>query len=208
MNDKIKSYIKHLNAGKVIAYPTETLWGLGANAYSEQSVDKVYQIKGRPQGMAVSILIHSYEQLEELADLSSQQVEFLKATWPKPLTAVIAVKSSKLAPQIVNGGYIGIRFANHPFLEEILPQLDFPLTTTSANRTGEPAAQKRDDLSWLDDPEVIVIEDFEVTSQNSLGSTVVRFTMEKTQILRQGDLEYRELKELCEEFGLPVPAEA
>ena len=127
--DKIK---KILENNQVIVYPTDTLYGLGADATSEEAVKKVYQIKQRPPDMPISVLVSDFEMLQKYADINEQQMKILKEKLPGPYTFILKPKI-KLP---VAKDTVGFRIPDH-WCILIAKRFGKPITTTSANIHGQ-----------------------------------------------------------------------
>jgi L-threonylcarbamoyladenylate synthase len=146
------SIIKHVSearalikAGKVIAYPTEAVYGLGCDPFNQQAVEKILSLKQRNSSQGLIILISNWEQLAPLiAPISLEQQQKLKSTWPGPVTWIFP-KSTDI-PKFVSGEHesIAIRMSAHPLANEIC--LDGPIISTSANIHGKAPAVNLLDL--------------------------------------------------------------
>lgn len=126
-----------LRAGTLVAIPTETVYGLAANAFDENAVRSIFSAKGRPFIDPLIVHVHSLEQLETLADVSHPAVEKLaNAFWPGPLTLVLPKKST--VPDIVTAGEptVAVRMPAHPLARKILQAAEVPLAAPSANPFG------------------------------------------------------------------------
>jgi L-threonylcarbamoyladenylate synthase len=125
-----------------VIYPTETVYGLGADAFSENAIIKVYEAKKRPLSMPVSIAVSDFEMLAAVAVVEERMEGFLQAFLPGPVTVVLRVKHS--VPEILTGGtgMIGIRIPAHEEALRLIERFDSPITATSANLHGakEPAS--------------------------------------------------------------------
>jgi L-threonylcarbamoyladenylate synthase len=176
---------KHLINGGMIAYPTETLWGLGVNALNEKAVEKLFQLKGRETTKAMSILVANPSQVSQWAEVSDLSQYLMSEFWPGALTLVLPLKDKKLLK--VSGGLetIGVRCSSFSLLRKWLYRLDFPLTTTSANQSGQANPTSKKDLNWLPKDVQIVDGPF----FKSKGSTVIGVTDNKIHYFREGDLD-------------------
>jgi L-threonylcarbamoyladenylate synthase len=126
-----------LKSGKLVAIPTETVYGLAANALDEEDVLAIFKAKNRPHFDPLIVHVHSYSQLEELtASFPPSAVKLAEAFWPGPLTLILP-KATKV-PDLVTSGlqYVGVRMPRHPLTRELLTNLDFPLAAPSANPFG------------------------------------------------------------------------
>lgn len=124
-----------LQRDNVVAIPTETVYGLAANAFSETAVNRVFETKGRPSYNPLIIHIASFEQLDPLiTELPERAIAFAQAFWPGPLTLLLP-KSNRVSDRITAGKpTVAIRMPKHPLARKLLNQLEFPLVAPSANR--------------------------------------------------------------------------
>ncbi len=181
--------------GGVIVYPTETIYGLGANALDPKTVDKVYGIKKRPKSNPILVLIPNRISLEELVTGIPDTAELLMDKfWPGPLTIVF--KASPIVSPILTAGSgkIGIRLSSDDFCRELLSICRIPITSTSANLSGEP---NPDSIGIINkrvlDSVDLVIDAGKLTSQTP--STVVDVTKGKVELLREGAIPFEKIRE-------------
>src|SRR3989344_5673474 len=134
--EAINEAVEVLNRGGVVVYPTDTLYGLGANALNPEAVEKVFAIKGRELGKPLPVIVKNMMWAEELANISSRNKEILNKAWPGKFTAVLTNK--KIIPEVLNSGVksIGMRIPDFVFTDKLLGKFGYPLTATSANVPG------------------------------------------------------------------------
>jgi L-threonylcarbamoyladenylate synthase len=120
----------------LVVYPTETVYGLGADAFSDEAILKVYEAKKRPLSMPISIAVADFDMLNAVARVEPGMQEFIEAFLPGPVTVVLAARSC--VPEILTGGtgMIGIRMPAHALALELIAKFDTPITATSANLHG------------------------------------------------------------------------
>lgn len=147
-----------LENGGVVLHPTETCYGLAADIFYPEAVEKIYLLKEMPRHKPVSIMVASLEQAEEFGEFSASARKLARAFWPGPLT--IIVKRRPALPAYINPGIdsVGLRCPDHDFTLEMLRRFEEPLVTTSANRTGEPQAY--DVETFLEDRIEVLHPDF------------------------------------------------
>lgn len=179
--------IHALTEGEVVAFPTETVYGLGANAYCDAAVQKVYQAKGRPSDNPLIVHCHSLSQIQEiLGSVSEDFQQLAEQFWPGPLTLIVEVPEG-IFPKSVTGGLstVAFRVPNHPVALDLLKGLSFPLVGPSANLSGKPspttAAHVLHDLSGR----IAGVLDGG-TTQVGVESTVVDLSVTPPMILRPG----------------------
>lgn len=193
--------VDFLNNREVVAFPTETVYGLGAVATDEVGVKKIFAAKGRPSDNPLIVHIGT---LEEVSLYTEQIPEVAKkcmnAFWPGPLTLILQAKPNVLAPSVMAGlQTVGIRMPNHPVALQLLQTIKKPLAAPSANRSGKPSPTKAshvyEDLAGL----IPCIVDGGMTGIG-VESTVLDVTLEQPVILRPGGV----TKEMLEQVIGPV----
>jgi L-threonylcarbamoyladenylate synthase len=134
---QIEDAVRILKHDGLVVFPTDTVYGLGADAFSEEAILKVFVAKNRPLSNPISIAVSSRDMLDGVARVEKAAELFIERFLPGPVTAVLPAK--KTISEILTGGtgMIGIRFPGHPVALELISTLDSPITATSANRTGE-----------------------------------------------------------------------
>lgn len=176
-----------VQAGGVLAIPTETYYGLGANPFDGAAVARLLSIKGRPDGKPILILIGDQAQLQDLVTNVSPAAQVLMdAFWPGPLTLVFSASSRLPTPVTAGTGTVGVRYTSHTALAELLRQIG-PLTGTSANRSGELPAQTAAEVERTIGTMVDVIIDGGPT-QGGLPSTVLS-VCDGVRMIREGPIE-------------------
>lgn len=180
--------IETLLAGGVSVYPTETLYALGCDATNPAAARRVADIKDRPQGKPLPVIIDSMQMLEDVAvDLDDTLVRLAEAFWPGPLSVLVESQVT-LAPEVRDAdGYTSVRWTPHPLAVRLCREVGVPLVATSANISGRPAPARPADL----DPELmeLVDESLLVRPWPSGGdpSTLVRIGPDGSlQVLRPG----------------------
>lgn len=175
-----------LKAGGTVAFPTESFYGLGADALDPEAVARVFRIKGRAESNPVLVLVDSVERALSLVEAAGTEVRDLMARhWPGPLTLVLPA-GAVVPPAITAGtGTVGVRVPGHPVTLALLRAASRALTGTSANRSGEPPPSHADEVARQLPGLVDVILDGGPTAGGT-GSTVADCTVWPPRILRQG----------------------
>ncbi|MBD3251268.1 threonylcarbamoyl-AMP synthase, partial [Candidatus Uhrbacteria bacterium] len=133
----IRAAVSCLNEGKVLSFPTETVYGIGADPRVATAVNRMFTIKGRDEGKPIQLIAASWSQVEALAELSVEEKRFLKRFWPGPLTVLLTLKKGVcLASRVSPNRMIGIRITPDPFLQRLIKRFGHPIAATSANRSG------------------------------------------------------------------------
>ncbi len=175
-----------LARGELVAFPTDTVYGLGADAFNDQAVRKLYLAKGRSHEKAIPVLVANLEQFVDVVDRTTlTAMRLVEKFWPGPLTIILG-QASGLARSISAHGTVGVRIPDHPIARELILEAG-PLAVTSANRSGEPEACTAEDVETNLGPQVHLL----VEGGRTLGgqpSTVVDCTQDPPKILRAGPI--------------------
>jgi L-threonylcarbamoyladenylate synthase len=169
----------------VIIYPTETLYGLGANPLYPEAMKRLYEIKAREATKPIPFLIKDQQMLETLVEeIPSIARELMERYWPGPLTLIFRARQGLLPPLRGENNTIGLRISAHPIARRIVEALDAPLTSTSANPAGEGDLIDCERIAQLFKDQVdLIIDSGKVPGT---GSTVVDITVSPPRIVRQG----------------------
>lgn len=183
-----------IRRGGTVAFPTETVYGLGADGLNPEAVRKIFEAKERPPGNPLSLLVHSREDLEKVAKhIPEKAFRLMDAFWPGPLTIVLEKKD--IVPEITSGNLpsIGLRMPDHRIPLELVKRAGTPLAAPSANLSGKPspslAAHVLADLTGRIDA---VIDGGGAAI--GLESTVIDMTVEPPVVLRPGAVGIAELE--------------
>ncbi len=192
-----------LRQGGVVAYPTETVYGLGVDPFREEALARLYALKGRPAAMPVSLLVRDTTMLEALAqDLLEPARLLIEAFLPGPLTLVLAARPG-LPPGLTAGtGKIGVRISSHPLAGHLFACYPSPITTTSANPTGRPEARDAGRVLSYFPEGVDCILDAGPLAGGPI-STVVDAAGETPVILREGAITAAQIAAVVERARVP-----
>jgi L-threonylcarbamoyladenylate synthase len=181
-----------LRNGGVIGYPTETVYGLGVDAYNEGALQKLFEIKGREVGKAISLLVGDVQMLEEVTSrIPPTALNLIKDYWPGALT-IIFEASRKCSP-ILTGktGKVGVRISPHIVPRKILEALKRPMTSTSANLSGMSSLSDPQDVYRVFRKKIDLIIDGGKTRENG-ESTVIDVTVSPPRVLREGIVQLKD----------------
>lgn len=183
-----------LRRGEVIAFPTETLYGLGADALNPAAVEKVYRLKGRDPANPIPVLVADRAMLSLLVtDVPPLAERLIASFWPGPLTIVLPARSDIPQPLVNFSGGVGVRISSQPIAVELVRALGRPVTATSANPSGKPPARTiRDACDYFAGEIEVFVEGGKLASET--GSTVVEIAGDRIRIIRQGDVSRSELE--------------
>lgn len=182
-----------LCAGGVVAFPTDTVYGLCCDLFNEAAVAKIYQIKGRPARMPLIAMFAKVEDCSLVAEsLSPAALQYMAKWWPGPLTIIAPAR--KDIPELVLGGgeTIGMRIPDNSSALQLSQLFQRPLATTSANLSGQPAANNADEVRTQLDGLVDLILDAG-TVVDGMASTVVNCAVDPPVILREGAIDSKML---------------
>jgi L-threonylcarbamoyladenylate synthase len=203
---EIEKGVKILQRGGVIAFPTDTVYGLGADAFHATAVERIYEIKNRPKHRQLPVLITDVERLTTLADPIPEIAWFLaRRFWPGGLTLVLP-KTDSVPAYLASGPTIAVRVPDHPVCLALIQHLGNPIIGTSANISGQPAALTAEEVGQQLGGKI----DFIINGGKCPGgkeSTVVDITRESPIILRQGIIPSHEIDKAYKEY-LEVNSEA
>ena len=141
--NEIKKQAELLKEGKTVIFPTETVYGLGANALDENAVKKIYEAKGRPSDNPLIVHIYDKEEVYNLAkDINEKAEIIMDKFWPGPITIILNKKD--IVPYRTSGGLdtVAIRMPSNPIAREIIEQAGVPIAAPSANISGRPSPTK------------------------------------------------------------------
>ncbi|MBP5776041.1 MAG: threonylcarbamoyl-AMP synthase [Prevotella sp.] len=158
--EDIRQAVETMRKGGVILYPTDTVWGIGCDATNAEAVARVYQIKQRDDSKALICLVDSDARMQRyfrnVPDVAWQIVDGLKEGDTKPTTLILDGAINLAENLIAEDGSVGIRITNEPFSKELCYRFQKAIVSTSANISGEPAAQNYCDI----DPRIIEAVDY------------------------------------------------
>ncbi|MFH2121418.1 MAG: L-threonylcarbamoyladenylate synthase [Pseudomonadota bacterium] len=184
--EKLTEAVRILLEGGVTAFPTETFYGLGADARNEEAVEKIFRIKGRNFRNPLSVIVANDREVIPLVEEIPATAEILMQTfWPGPLTLIFRAAPSVSSRLTGGTGKIGIRVSSHPVARFLAAALSGPLTATSANLSGGPECSSADAvIRTLGDLPDAVIDGG--PTPGGAGSTILDVTVSPPRILREG----------------------
>lgn len=190
---KAKQFLRN---GELVAFPTETVYGLGGDALDEEAAKKIYAAKGRPSDNPLIVHISSVEALNVLAkDVPKEAYDLADAFWPGPLTMIL--KKSEIVPYGTTGGLdtVAIRMPSHPVARRLIAESNVYIAAPSANLSGRPSPTTAEHVIEDMMGRIAMIIDGG-SSQIGLESTIVDLTQDKPMILRPGFITYESLKDI------------
>ena len=188
----LSSYVKIIKDGGIVAFPTETVYGLGADAWNPEAIQKVFDTKGRPSDNPLIVHISDTDEIGEFVkDVPEVAKLLMKHFWPGPLTFVLPRKTEVLDLVTAGLSTVAIRIPSHPTALEFL-QLTGPLVAPSANRSGKPSPTQPEHVIQDFGDEVPVID--AGPTKVGLESTVISFEGDQINVLRPGKIGTEDLQ--------------
>ncbi len=195
LSTSISGAVEILSGGGVIALPTDTLYGVSANALDPAAASKVFGVKGREERSPLPIFVSDSADLYKYGrDVPDAAVRLAEIFWPGKLTIVVG--KSDLIPAVVSGGLdtVGLRVPDHPAPRQIVAQLGAPITATSANVSGKPALTAAEDVLAELGARLDLVFDGGVLAP-SAPSTVIDLTANPPRILREGAISASDIQD-------------
>ena len=194
--DKIASEIVK---GKIVIFPTETLYGIGTNAYNEEACKKIFKIKERPNTKPLIILISDYEMLCNIVEEPNEiEKKLINKFWPGPLTIIFKRKKNFMLPDIIvaKDNTIGVRMTNGKIIRLLLQKSNVPIVAPSANISGKADATKiKQIVMELGEKVDYVLDSGNI--EDNVPSTIVKVVENSIYILREGKIIKEELMEIA-----------
>jgi L-threonylcarbamoyladenylate synthase len=185
-DEEIVFAVAALRRGEIVAYPTETFYGLGVDALDELALARLRALKGR-DGKAISVLVDGPAMLDSICGVVPPlATALMRRYWPGALTIALPAQSG-LPSALVDGGFVAVRQSSHPTAQALVAALGRPLTTTSANRAGEPPATTDEAVEEIFAGRCRVLHGG--ATAGGAPSTLVRVRGSKLEILRRGAIE-------------------
>jgi L-threonylcarbamoyladenylate synthase len=192
--DVIARAVDILHRGGVVAYPTDTLYGLAVDPRLDDAVERLYAAKGRDAATAIPIVASSLAQAQEAAIFGDQDLRLARAFWPGPLTIVLPPRAGLSRKIVGKGTTIALRVPAHAVARAIAARLGFCVTATSANRSGEPAAVTGRDVSTALGDTIDLVLDGGPTV-GDLPSTIVEIAPTGARLIRAGAVAWERVLE-------------
>ncbi len=178
--------------GGLIAFPTDTVYGIGVSAFNEGAIDKIYQVKGRSKLKAIPILISEAKLLGQVTSSINPTIsQIVKYFWPGALTLILQIHP-ELPGNLSSGNTIGVRVPDHDLVRELL-RMTGPLAATSANLSGEASALTAEEVQMQLGKRIDLILDAGKVP-GGIASTVLDCSGDEFRILREGPISWEELE--------------
>jgi L-threonylcarbamoyladenylate synthase len=182
-----------LRHGEVIAFPTDTVYGVGAHAFQPEAVARLYAVKGRPAHLAIPLLLPNMEAMRDVCtDIPSVAWDLAECFWPGGLSLVL--RRASVVPDAVTAGSptVAVRLPDHALVRELCRRLGAPLAATSANRHGQPPPVTASEVVAVLAGRIPLVLDGG-PCPGGVASTVLDLTVSPPQILRSGPISVEQL---------------
>jgi len=186
IDDVLSECVQALNEGKVVAFPTETFYGLGVKYDNEEALRRLYKIKNRPLEKAMPLIIGDISLVEKVAEpLSTLEKEIMQRYWPGPLTIILKAKDGLSEYLTAGTGKVALRIPGESFGLELAKKAGFPITATSANPSGSPPADSAEMILKYFATEIDILVDGGRT-RGYEPSTIVEVVGGQIKLIRKG----------------------
>lgn len=188
-----------LQRGGLVAFPTETVYGLGANGLDSAACKKIYEAKGRPSDNPLILHISALDELERIvSSVPAEAEKIMEAFWPGPLTLIFS--KAACVPKEITGGFetVAVRFPSHPVANALIKAAGLPIAAPSANRSGRPSPTRASHVLADLDGRIDMLLDGG-SACVGLESTILDLTGEAPMILRPGAVTKEMLMDICGE---------
>jgi L-threonylcarbamoyladenylate synthase len=180
----LREAVQLLRDGRVVAYPTDTLYGLAVDPRNPDAVRRLFALKGRADTSALTLIAADAEQAQQAGEFNALASRLAARWWPGPLTIVMSAKAILASETLAGGTTVGIRVPDHPVAQALAREFGFCITATSANRSGANAAATAGDVIGAL-PELDAVIDAGSVAGGA-PSTLVSVQDERVTLLREG----------------------
>ncbi len=186
----VEKAVEYLKRGQVVVCPTDTVYGLIADATSNEAVEKVFEIKERKKKKAIPVFVKDIKMAKKLVIMDKDMENFLEEIWPGKITVALRKKKNSGLAKLISSKKktVGLRISDYKLIKEILKKMDGPLTATSANISGKPSTTKIEEVfKYFEDENIrpdLILSAGNLSHSNP--STVIDFSKDKPKIVRRG----------------------
>ena len=186
-----------IKQGKIVIFPTETVYGIGTNGLDEEAVKKLYEVKDRPLNKPISLLVSNFDMINQVAkDITEMEYKIMKNFFPGPLTIILNKKSCVPDILTAKGNTVGIRMPDNEIALKLIELSGVPIATPSANISGRPSGIDIEDIKKDFEGKVDLFID-SGKSKIGNGSTIVKVEDNEIKILRQGIITKEQIEDIC-----------
>ncbi len=192
--NQIDEVVKLFNEGKIIAFPTETVFGLGVLSTKKEYFDELVRVKKRDPSKPFTLMISSLNQVEDILFVSPLAKRIINKFSPGPLTIILKAKEHIPSYLDLNSGFVGIRIPDSKFILSVLDKLNKPLLVPSANPSNlEPAKNDKEAYDYFKDEITAIVKG---ESKSNVPSTVIKLDGENITMLREGSIKLSQILEV------------
>ena len=192
-----------LKGGGIVSFPTETVYAMGADAYNEEMVAKIYRIKRRDRSRPLSVFLKGAGDARKVVDFVSEDAgKLMEKFWPGPLTLVFRSTSPKLSLVLAKGDKLGIRVSPSNMIAQLLEAVQVPITATSSNISGKKSCVAANRVFYFFNGRIDLILDGG-KSRVFLPSTVLDVSTEEVSLIRLGHIPLDEIKKVVPKIRIP-----
>ncbi len=195
---KLKEVATAIKNGKVVVFPTETVYGIGTNGLDEKAIEKLYKLKKRPKNKPISLLVNNIDMINDIAeDITELEYKLINKFMPGPLTIILKKKNKIPDILTANSSTVGIRIPENEIAIKLIEYANVPLATSSANISGEASGINLKNImkDFNDDIDYYIDGGF---SKIGIASTVVQVFDGIPHILRKGVITIDDIKKVVE----------
>lgn len=180
----IKSIAKRLRKGETVLYPTDTIWGIGGDSTNAEVIQKIYQIKDRPDSKSLVCLVKDMEMLQNITEVSEHVVDILENS-TKPTTVIYSDVKQIHPSAKASDGSCAIRIVNDDYCKELINELGVPLLSTSANISGSPSPLQFSDISQHIIDSVDTIINYRKNEKMDVASKIIKVNGREIIVIRE-----------------------
>lgn len=195
---KLKEVATAIKNGKVVVFPTETVYGIGTNGLDKKAIEKLYKLKKRPKNKPISLLVNNIDMINDIAeDITELEYKLINKFMPGPLTIILKKKNKIPNILTANSSTVGIRIPQNEIAIKLIEYAKVPLATSSANISGEASGINLKNImkDFNDDIDYYIDGGF---SKIGIASTVVQVFDGIPHILRKGVITIDDIKKVVE----------
>lgn len=197
----VKEAIKILKKGGVIAYPTETFYGLGVDPKNKRAIEKIFKIKKRERGKPISLIVSSKRQLTRWATgIGDREWKLIKNFWPGPLTLIFRAKKSVSTLLTAGTGKIGIRVSPEGYALKLARGIGGAITATSANLSGQSSCLSFQSVQRKIGTRIDGVVSRKILKKSN-GSTILDISDSKSKVLREGEISHQEIETVLNQLN-------
>ncbi|MCR5506432.1 MAG: threonylcarbamoyl-AMP synthase [bacterium] len=191
--ENIDIIIQNILDGKVIIFPTDTVFGIGCLATNTKAIEKIYKLKGREKTKSLLLNVANITAIKKIATVSKRDSLLIKKFMPGALSLILKAKpNSALSHYTIKDGKIGIRIPNNEMLLYILKKIKSPLISTSCNLSGNPACTTAINAEKIFGKNILILDSIEKLS--GLSSTIIDTTEKEIKYIREGQIKFSKIK--------------